>query len=612
MLPWAALLASLASAQPTLTVNYPNEKASLPAARGTFILGNVQPPEAKLKINGQDVALYKNGGFLAYVPIAAGTFTFHCEAALSTATAVVDRRVLVAKALLPSPADAKVLEDDFTLPKGDAVLRQGDWLNVQVKATAGMNGSFKLKGVTDDIPLREQTPAGLYVGAYQIQPGDKANGAEVRFDLKGAPGRIKTTAPGHVTIATDSPRVGYAWPEKLDTAVVRTGPGAGYMLFLSSGTKILVDGQLGTEARVRLSDAETGYVDASNIKYYSAGVPPPQATLTQVNTSASADGAVVKLSLGEKVPYLVEQVEPTLLRVKLYYTFAYVNWMIYDPADTFVQEARWRQDATKVAEVEIRLKAPLWGYQAGYEGGSLKLDLRRAPQIAPAPENPLKGRLIVLDPGHNPTDPGRVAPMGSTERELNLKTAVALRDILEKEGAKVFLTRVTNDAEVSLPERVRQAVNLRADAFISLHNNALPDGANPFEVPHGPSVFYYHPMSLELGRKLHDNLKRQIGMQDEGLRYGNLYVARLSLMPAVLVESLYFIFPEQEAMLNDPAFQSRLAQALADGLRDFFAEQRPPVQARPLAPKPKMSENKEQKAAAAKKAKAPKTKKAAR
>ncbi|HAZ07146.1 MAG TPA: N-acetylmuramoyl-L-alanine amidase, partial [Elusimicrobia bacterium] len=145
-------------------------------------------------------------------------------------------------------------------------------------------------------------------------------------------------------------------------------------------------------------------------------------------------------------------------------------------------------------------------------------------------------------------------------------------EILARDGAVVLVTRSSPTDEVSLIDRPRQAVDRGADLFVSLHNNALPDGSNPFAKPRGFTVFYYHPHSLALGRALHAAYKDKLPLPDEGLQWGNLLVARLSAVPAVLIENAYMILPDQEARLNDPAFRKDLAQAAAAGLRAFVLE----------------------------------------
>ena len=85
------------------------------------------------------------------------------------------------------------------------------------------------------------------------------------------------------------------------------------------------------------------------------------------------------------------------------------------------------------------------------------------------------GFVVVIDPGHGGVDPGAVRDTTS-EKELMLGIALALRDALRRAGGvEVVLTRDA-DVFVSLPGRVALAHQVGADAFVSLHADALSQG----------------------------------------------------------------------------------------------------------------------------------------
>ena len=69
---------------------------------------------------------------------------------------------------------------------------------------------------------------------------------------------------------------------------------------------------------------------------------------------------------------------------------------------------------------------------------------------------------------------------------------------------------------------------------------------------------------------MHNAYLKRIKLADEGLRWGNLLVARQSAMPAILVENAYMIFPDQEAQLNIAAFREELAKAIVEGLERYL------------------------------------------
>ncbi|MBV8164602.1 MAG: N-acetylmuramoyl-L-alanine amidase, partial [Candidatus Eremiobacteraeota bacterium] len=104
-----------------------------------------------------------------------------------------------------------------------------------------------------------------------------------------------------------------------------------------------------------------------------------------------------------------------------------------------------------------------------------------------------------------------------------------------------------------------------ADVLVSVHNNALPDGVDPF-THHGFSVYYYQPQSLELARAIHSAYARDTSLPDYGLYYDNLALVRPTEEPAVLTESAFIMWPPEEMELRSPAFQDRLGATIADGI----------------------------------------------
>ena len=93
---------------------------------------------------------------------------------------------------------------------------------------------------------------------------------------------------------------------------------------------------------------------------------------------------------------------------------------------------------------------------------------------APAPPTP-DSFVIVIDPGHGGIDPGAVRE-STSEKELMLAIGRDLRDALRRAGGvEVVMTR-DEDVFVSLPGRVALAHQVGADAFVSLHADALSQG----------------------------------------------------------------------------------------------------------------------------------------
>ncbi|MEM0946652.1 MAG: N-acetylmuramoyl-L-alanine amidase [Pseudomonadota bacterium] len=94
-----------------------------------------------------------------------------------------------------------------------------------------------------------------------------------------------------------------------------------------------------------------------------------------------------------------------------------------------------------------------------------------------APRIPDDGVLhVVLDPGHGGIDPGAEAG-GLVEADLMLTFARELREVLLRSGGySVAMTR-NSDVFVPLETRISLAREAGAEVFLSLHADALPEGA---------------------------------------------------------------------------------------------------------------------------------------
>lgn len=82
-------------------------------------------------------------------------------------------------------------------------------------------------------------------------------------------------------------------------------------------------------------------------------------------------------------------------------------------------------------------------------------------------------RVIVIDPGHGGKDPGCMGKGGTQEKTVVLSVAKKLKNKLDSNGYKTFLTR-SNDTFLKLAERAEFAEKKHADLFVSLHANANP------------------------------------------------------------------------------------------------------------------------------------------
>ena len=187
----------------------------------------------------------------------------------------------------------------------------------------------------------------------------------------------------------------------------------------------------------------------------------------------------------------------------------------------------------------------------------------------------LKGKLVVIDPGHGGTDPGALGIRGSYEKKLNFDLSLLTKAKLEKAGAKVLMTR-TSDIDVAgakatdreeLSARTQVGNRNNADVFISIHHNS---SVNPDA--NGTTTYFYAKTIFdgELARSLQDAMVSAGGLTDKGARTANFFVVKNTTMPAALLEVGFMSNPQEEIILNDPVFQDKIAQSIVAGLDQFF------------------------------------------
>lgn len=200
-------------------------------------------------------------------------------------------------------------------------------------------------------------------------------------------------------------------------------------------------------------------------------------------------------------------------------------------------------------------------------------------------------RIIVIDPGHGGSNLGTRSVLdGSHEKDFTLDWARRLAPMLETNGWKVFLTR-TNDADMSLSNRVSFADACKADLFISLHFNAAPSPTNNEEggietfcvTPSGmPSTLkrdYDDDASLvfpdnrfdiqnfQYAMRVQRSLLKLTSAHDHGVRRARfMTVLRGENCPAILVEGGYLSNPREARRIADPAYRQKLAEAVAAAL----------------------------------------------
>lgn len=221
----------------------------------------------------------------------------------------------------------------------------------------------------------------------------------------------------------------------------------------------------------------------------------------------------------------------------------------------------------------------------------------------------LEIQTIVIDPGHGGKDPGAIGSEGTREKDIVMDIALRLRDKLMQSGQyTVLLTRET-DTFISLADRVEFSNSNKADLFISLHINALPQKESNVT-----ETFYFGPPteaytlrlaeqenrgsqilsgdfknmiekiglvlkqqeSANLATTIQDSLFSNLEKYDREIVNNGTKIAPFVVLlgvdaPSVLVEISCISKKEEEEKLNDTAYRERIIISLEAGITGYLS-----------------------------------------
>ncbi|ADU51459.1 cell wall hydrolase/autolysin [Thermaerobacter marianensis DSM 12885] len=259
----------------------------------------------------------------------------------------------------------------------------------------------------------------------------------------------------------------------------------------------------------------------------------------------------------------------------------WLSWRNQPAWGTFLRRGAWEAGRPARGSGASRGPAPAKGHGGGPDrgrwgpagpgwapwlllGALALLALGRVAGVAASPEQgPLAGTLIVVDPGHGGVDRGAChLPSNTIESEIALDFSFLLRKLLRDQGARVLLTRTT-DEDLDLDPRIEIANANGADYFLSIHVNWFPD-----PTCFGAQTFYFpgREESRRLALLVQDELKKVDPDNYREIQTGRYRVLRLTRMPGVLVELGFVDSPHDRAILHDAGKRRQLAEAIVRGV----------------------------------------------
>jgi len=260
-------------------------------------------------------------------------------------------------------------------------------------------------------------------------------------------------------------------------------------------------------------------------------------------------------------------------------------------------------------------------------GHRLVIDLsdtrvKSVPRVARDSINSSKGAprdvIIAIDAGHGGDDPGASGPRGTREKHVVLAIARQLERLIKKEpGMRPVMIR-TGDYYLGLRKRMQKAREMRADLFISIHADAfrnerasgssvyvlsqngatseaaqwLAKSENNADLIGGVSLDdkddLLRSVLLDLSQNatiaasldVGSSVLRELGgigkLHKKRVEQAGFAVLKSPDIPSILVETGYISNKREERKLRDKAYQRKLAVAIRNGVRRYFAQNAPP------------------------------------
>ena len=179
-------------------------------------------------------------------------------------------------------------------------------------------------------------------------------------------------------------------------------------------------------------------------------------------------------------------------------------------------------------------------------------------------------------PSHGGLDPGTVYK-NIYEKDINLEICKKLQNILENEGAIVYLTRY-GDYDLSksytgsrkksdLNNRAKIINDSKADLYISIHLNSISSSTWS-----GAQVFYddVNEKNYDLALLMQDQLKKDLKTTREVKEISTMLMNRKIIIPGILIEAGFLSNPNDRYLLQKADYQYKIVESIKKGIIKYF------------------------------------------
>lgn len=217
-----------------------------------------------------------------------------------------------------------------------------------------------------------------------------------------------------------------------------------------------------------------------------------------------------------------------------------------------------------IAQVELVLDS-VYEYNVEFVDNSLNMSF-----VEP---KSMYDKIVVIDAGHGSKAAGTVH-FNILEKEINLDMVLKLKELLDASDIKAYYTRI-DDSNPSFAARANLANNVKADFFISVHNNGDTKASSSI----GTEVLYNETEeessfgSKQLAQICQEEVVKELGSRDRGIVKGSeIYIIRSSNVPVALVEVGFITNKAEAAKLSSENYQEKAALGIFNAIKRAYDE----------------------------------------
>ncbi len=552
------------SDKPFIKLVEPTSEQNNVKASRQYIVGSTCK-SCGLSINDQPVKVYPSGGFAFELNLKPGDTAFNIVAFFPPDRTSV-KRVVYNYTVPPPPDTVKTLDiaSIEMIPEGNLYVRPGDRIKFRVKALPGAKVL-----VNKNIPLYEMPNnkmPGIYQGEYQVKETDSFLVSKMPVTITDSAGRsftkesknwISMFGPLVPDIAVTKGRLAFLLFGLGDDRL-----GGAKIGYLDSMVMLKVTGKVGNKYKVQLSKYRTAFIEDDAVEFLPKGTYTPESLTGRWSVYGDDKFDYVQLGLSARLPYQSFQLtDPAKVVVDVFGATNNTNWITQLENTQEIKNVSYEQIEDEVFRITIELKhAQHWGHFIYYKGNTLVVKIRRQPQ-----DLALNKLIIGVDAGHGGSNVGAGGPTGSSEKMLALAVSLKLQQALEKEGAKVIMSR-SSEKFFDNRERILFYRDSLPDLLVSIHLNSAAD---PIRVT-GTSTFYRYPGFRNLSNFIYKRML-ELGLEEHGNNSSFNFMLNSPIeYPNALVETLFISNPADEAKILDEKFQQQIADKVLQGIKDFL------------------------------------------